>query len=143
MQTEVKERVKLDRFNVTASNAVTPVSTIRLSRDGKLVEQVAASDGPINASFKAISQILGVKVNLETFQLTAITGGRCLAAQGELQTAFLGVLEELRTRYLLRVTPQSTKPGWHEIKIRLRRGDADVRARPGFWRPEPEKRTRR
>ena len=58
-----------------ASNAVTPVSTIRLNRDGKLVEQVAASDGPINASFKAISQMLGVKVQLETFQLTAITGG--------------------------------------------------------------------
>jgi 2-isopropylmalate synthase len=75
VQTMAVEHVKLDRFNVTASNAVTPVSTIRLSRDGKLVEQVAASDGPINASFKAISQILGVKVNLETFQLTAITGG--------------------------------------------------------------------
>ena len=75
VQTMVIEHVKLDRFNVTASNAITPVSTIRLNRDGKLIEQVAASDGPINASFKAISQILGVKVNLETFQLTAITGG--------------------------------------------------------------------
>ncbi len=75
VQTEAGGRVKLDRFNVTASNAVTPVSTIRLNRDGKLVEQVAASDGPINASFKAISQMLGVKVQLETFQLTAITGG--------------------------------------------------------------------
>jgi len=75
VRTEIAERVKLDRFNVTASNAVTPVSTIRLNRDGKLVEQVAASDGPINASFKAISQMLGVKVQLETFQLTAITGG--------------------------------------------------------------------
>jgi 2-isopropylmalate synthase len=75
VQTEVKERVKLDRFNVTASNAVTPVSTIRLNRDGKLFEQVAASDGPINASFKAISQMLGVKVKLETFELSAVTGG--------------------------------------------------------------------
>ena len=45
IQTMVVEHVKLDRFNVTASNAITPVSTIRLNRDGKLVEQVAASDG--------------------------------------------------------------------------------------------------
>ena len=75
VQTMIVERVKLDRFNVTASNAITPVSTIRLVRDGKLVEQVAASDGPINASFKAINQILGVKAQLETFQLSAITGG--------------------------------------------------------------------
>ncbi|HOE61552.1 MAG TPA: 2-isopropylmalate synthase [Kiritimatiellia bacterium] len=75
VQSMVTEHVKLDRFNVTASNAITPVSTIRLLRDGKLVEQVAASDGPINASFKAINQILGLKVTLESFQLTAITGG--------------------------------------------------------------------
>ena len=75
VQTMIAERVKLDRFNVTASNAITPVSTIRLVRDGKLIEQVAASDGPINASFKAINQLLGLKVALETFQLNAITGG--------------------------------------------------------------------
>ncbi|HRR35316.1 MAG TPA: 2-isopropylmalate synthase [Kiritimatiellia bacterium] len=75
VQTMVTERVKLDRYNVTASNAITPVSTIRLLRDGKLVEHVAASDGPINASFKAINQLLGLKVTLESFQLNAITGG--------------------------------------------------------------------
>ncbi len=75
VQTMVAEHVKLDRFNVTASNAITPVSTIRLNRDGKLIEQVAASDGPINASFKAVNQILGLKVSLESFQLNAITGG--------------------------------------------------------------------
>ena len=75
VRTMLTERVKLDRYNVTASNAITPVSTIRLVKDGKLVEHVAASDGPITASFKAISQILGVKVQLDAFQLTAITGG--------------------------------------------------------------------
>ncbi len=75
IQTMAAEHVKLDRFNVMASNAITPVSTIRLNRDGKLIEQVAASDGPINASFKAINQILGVKATLESFQLNAITGG--------------------------------------------------------------------
>jgi 2-isopropylmalate synthase len=75
VQTMITERVKLDRYNVTASNAITPVSTIRLLRDGKLVEHVAASDGPINASFKAINQLLGLKVTLESFQLNAITGG--------------------------------------------------------------------
>ena len=39
------------------------------------------SDGPINASFKAINQLLGLKVTLESFQLNAITGGT--DAQGE------------------------------------------------------------
>lgn len=83
MLTMVEERVKLDRYNVIASNAITPVSTIRLIKDGKLIEQVAASDGPINASFKAISELLGLEVSLESFQLNAITGGadaQCEAA---------------------------------------------------------------
>ncbi|MDR2849471.1 MAG: 2-isopropylmalate synthase [Verrucomicrobiota bacterium] len=75
VQTLIVEHVKLDRYNVTASNAITPVGTIRLLRDGKLIEHVAASDGPINASFKAINQLLGLKVTLESFHLNAITGG--------------------------------------------------------------------
>jgi 2-isopropylmalate synthase len=70
------EHIKLDRFNVTASNVITPVGTIRLVRDGKLVEQVAPGDGPINASFSAINKILGLKLRLENFQLSALTGGR-------------------------------------------------------------------
>jgi 2-isopropylmalate synthase len=76
VRTMVPDRVKLDRYNVTASNAITPVSTIRLVRDGKLIEHVAIGDGPINASFKAINQLMGLKVTLESFQLNAITGGR-------------------------------------------------------------------
>ena len=76
IQTMAVEIVKLDRYNVTASNAITPVSTIRLQRKGRLIEHVAAGDGPINASFKAINQLLGAKVKLESFQLNAITGGR-------------------------------------------------------------------
>ena len=77
-------------------------------------------------------------------ELTAITGGGAIPADtGDLQAAFARVLHELRTRYLLRVTPQSSKPGWHEISVRLRRGDAEVRARSGYWRPEPERKRRR
>lgn len=75
IQTAAVEHVKLDRFNVTASNVVTPVGTVRLERDGEKVEQVAVGDGPINASFSAINQILGLKIRLEAFHLSAITGG--------------------------------------------------------------------
>lgn len=90
IQTEVTERVKLDRFNVTASNAVTPVSTIRLNRNGKLIEKVAASDGPINASFKAISKMLGLKAQLENFQLSAITGGADAQCEAMVKVRFNG-----------------------------------------------------
>jgi 2-isopropylmalate synthase len=69
------ERIKLKHFNVLASNAITPMSTVRLIIDNKEVEQVASGDGPINASFAAINKLLGSKAVLETFKLNATTGG--------------------------------------------------------------------
>ncbi len=73
--TGFKGFAKLDRFSVIASNAITPVSTVRLYVGEELVEKVAAGDGPINASFRAICDILNVECSLEDYQLSAITEG--------------------------------------------------------------------
>jgi 2-isopropylmalate synthase len=75
------ERVKLDRFIVNSGNTITATSTVRLSRDGALLEHVAIGDGPIDASFKAIGEMLGLELKLEAFSLGAVTGGE--DAQGE------------------------------------------------------------
>ncbi|MCL1919809.1 MAG: 2-isopropylmalate synthase [Kiritimatiellaeota bacterium] len=76
VQSPVVERVKLTSFNVLASNAVTPMSTVRLAVDGKVMEQAATGDGPINASLAAINKMLRCRdVTLETFKLNATTGG--------------------------------------------------------------------
>jgi 2-isopropylmalate synthase len=77
----VPERVKLDRFIVNSGNTITATSTVRLLKNGALVEHVAKGDGPIDASFKAIEQMLGLKLKLESFSLGAVTGGE--DAQGE------------------------------------------------------------
>lgn len=72
----IEEQFKLLQFNVLASNAVTPMSTVRLSVKGKTVEQVAAGDGPINASFAAINKMCGMKnLMLESFTINAATSG--------------------------------------------------------------------
>ncbi len=39
-------------------------------------ERAALSDGPINASFAAIDKITGLKVQLEDYQLRALTDGQ-------------------------------------------------------------------
>jgi len=75
------ERVKLDRFVVNSGNTITATSTVRLIRDGRMMEHVAIGDGPIDASFKAIEQMMGVPFTLESFSLGAVTGGE--DAQGE------------------------------------------------------------
>lgn len=78
----VPETYKLDRWVVNSGSSLSATSTIRLHRkDGSYAEQVAVGDGPIDAAFKAIDSIVGKDVDLETFELGAVTGGE--DAQGE------------------------------------------------------------
>lgn len=64
------------------------------------------------------------------------TGGRAWYAgsSAELRENFLKVLADLRTRYLLTYYPQGvSRDGWHTLDVRLKRGRATVRARPGYF----------
>ena len=81
LETQVEERVTLDRFVVTSGNTISSTSTVRLILDGKAVEHVAVGSGPIDASFKAINAILGLELKLESFTLSAVTDDA--DAQGE------------------------------------------------------------
>ena len=47
---------------------------------------------------------------------------------------FTSALEEMRARCLLTYTPKGeARAGWHELKVRLRSGRADIIARPGYF----------
>jgi len=78
---QAEERIKLDRFVVQSGNDIPATSTISLVKDGKPARHTANGDGPIDASFKAIEGILGFALKLESFTLSAVTGGE--DAQGE------------------------------------------------------------
>lgn len=73
--------------------------------------------------------------------LTEIGGGRFLVAGDEqhLQEAFLEVLAELKTRYLLTYypSPEVSGEGWHEVKVELTKHRGEVRARRGYFRNAP------
>jgi 2-isopropylmalate synthase len=81
VETQVAEQVKLDRFVVQSGNAITASATVSIVRDGRTLEQVSTGDGPIDAAFKAVDQLVGVHPQLESFTLSAVTGGE--DAQGE------------------------------------------------------------
>ncbi|MDA8425234.1 MAG: 2-isopropylmalate synthase [Treponema sp.] len=77
-----QERFRLDRFVINSGNTIAATSTVRLAlQGGGHAERVAVGDGPIDASFKAIDQIVGKRPVLEDFALDAVTGGK--DAQGE------------------------------------------------------------
>ena len=71
--------------------------------------------------------------------LAHLTGGRLLlsgSATG-LRDAFLTILAETRTRYLLSYVPRDTRAGWHELTVKLRGAKGEVRARRGYLRRPP------
>jgi VWFA-related protein len=63
------------------------------------------------------------------------TGGRLLHVESSdrLRQAFLEILQEFRTRYVLRYTPRGVKrPGWHRLDIRVKGRSAKIVARKGY-----------
>ncbi len=81
LETQVEERVTLDRFVANSGNTITSTSAVRLILDGKAVEHVAVGSGPIDASFRAVNAIIGLELKLEAFTLSAVTDDA--DAQGE------------------------------------------------------------
>jgi hypothetical protein len=51
---------------------------------------------------------------------------------------FTSALDEMRARYLVTFAPRSPTPGWHELKVSVRRGGVDVKARPGYFVSSPK-----
>ena len=61
-------------------------------------------------------------------------------APEELRERFLKILFRVKNRYVLRFEPKGvTRPGWHELKVRLKGRRANIRARHGYYvPPDPE-----
>jgi VWFA-related protein len=79
-----------------------------------------------------------VRVESDAFldKLVEASGGRAWSATSDrqLHELFTRALDEMRARYLLTYTPRGVSgAGWHELKVRLNNGRADIAARPGYF----------
>lgn len=69
-------------------------------------------------------------------RLVEIAAGRLWSARSESDLArlFTSALDEMRARYLLSFAAQRpVRPGWHELRVRLKNRGADITARPGYF----------
>ncbi len=67
--------------------------------------------------------------------LSEESGGEVFTARegGEIASSFARVLETMRARYLLTYTPRDgERRGWHELKVKLRRGGGNLVVRSGY-----------
>ena len=69
-------------LHTTAGTSVTPTATVCIRRpDGRLVQDAAIGDGPVDAIFKAVDRVTGITANLREFAVRGVTAGK--DAQGE------------------------------------------------------------
>jgi 2-isopropylmalate synthase len=71
----------LKYMHVFGGSSTIPTATVRIKVDGKLVEDSATGDGPVDALFNAIDRALEKKPTVESYRVRSVTAGR--AALGE------------------------------------------------------------
>ena len=67
--------LKLELLQVTCGKTVVPVATIGIRINGEVHTSTASGNGPIDASFTAVKQLISKTIHLEEFLIQAITKG--------------------------------------------------------------------
>ena len=78
---QVPPTYRLESYLINTGNAINASSHMRLVKNGEIIEGISLGDGPIDAAFLAIEQIVGQYFELDDFQIKSITEGR--EAMGE------------------------------------------------------------
>jgi 2-isopropylmalate synthase len=76
-----EDRIALGDLSVVSGTFATPVATVELVVDGATRKTTATGDGPVDAVFKAITELCDAKAELVRYHVNAVTGG--MDAQGE------------------------------------------------------------
>jgi 2-isopropylmalate synthase len=91
---QVPKTFTLDSFVTHSGNKITATAEVTLVKDGSPLSKQAEGDGPIDAAFKAIDKLTGHDIDLDDFQLDAVTEGE--DAQGD---ATVIIVSETGGRY--------------------------------------------
>ena len=73
---QVPSAYRIDRYVINSGNIITATANLTLEKDGNKLRSVAIGDGPVDASFQAIEQIIGHHYELDDFQIQTVTEGR-------------------------------------------------------------------
>ena len=73
---QVPSTYHLVNYVVNSGNIINATATVTLEKDGEKLCGVSLGDGPIDAAFHAIEQIIGHHYELDDFSVQAVTKGR-------------------------------------------------------------------
>lgn len=73
---QVPSTYHLINYVVNSGNIIPATANVTLEKDGEKFTGVSTGDGPIDAAFHAIEQVIGHHYELDDFQVHAVTKGR-------------------------------------------------------------------
>ncbi len=73
---QVPPTYKLVNYVINSGNIMTSTANIVLSKNGRELSAVEMGDGPIDAAFLTVEQIIGCHYELDDFEIQAVTEGR-------------------------------------------------------------------
>ena len=79
---QVPPTYTLKSFVINSGNIITSMAHVVLLENGKEVQGFSMGDGPIDAAFMSIENIIGRHFELDDFQITAVTEGREAVGSG-------------------------------------------------------------
>lgn len=73
---QVPSTYRLVSYVINSGNVITATANLCIEKDGKQLHGVYVGDGPIDAAFLAIEQVVGHHFELDDFQIQSVTEGR-------------------------------------------------------------------
>jgi 2-isopropylmalate synthase len=73
---EIPEIYTLDYIHTVSGNKVLPTATVRVKKGNKIFQEAACGDGPVDAAYKAIDRVTGMKLSLVDYSIHSVTGGK-------------------------------------------------------------------
>ena len=70
-----EKSIKLEQLQVTCGKSAIPVATVGLNINGEVHTATSIGNGPVDAAFSAVKQLISRTVHLEEFLIQAITRG--------------------------------------------------------------------
>ncbi len=89
---QVPPTYKLQSYVINSGNIISATANVIMQKGDKEVSGISTGDGPIDAAFKAIEQILGHHYELDDFQIQSVTEGREATGQAIVKLRANGTL---------------------------------------------------
>ncbi|MBQ4348802.1 MAG: hypothetical protein IJC79_04205 [Clostridia bacterium] len=66
----------LESYVINSGNVISATANITVKKNGETIRALANGDGPIDAAFLAVEQVIGHRYELDDFQIQAVTEGQ-------------------------------------------------------------------